>query len=671
MIMVTYEQWNKAIISYFFEDCEPGEIVFLQTDAETLFEIAEKSNFSITNAVDAADSLTKAVRDEVIYSGSVDFWKINPAKISLLGNRSQEEPSQVAFLALTVLAASLMDSEGSITSNNYYIRLNKLLFGQSVKGTPSGFNRLEFEGFWKHLQRWLRNQHDVVLYLTEGASKRRYVWYPISQCLINKHDQRGIYRFFRNYGITPFSDISDTQLEKKFRTWLQSSDGSAKIKRYFSNESYKESILSQVKFLFEHWDGEVLPEPLPGQRQTTSLIRVELRFDQFDNVEIRYWFSRRGRNEINCKVNLLEIQYLQPSHLEKWFRPVIDDSGVFWNLPNRLQMHTDESNSIVYTLGPSDIWVFRKNPDQDRDGNWFSQPSMQLHEDHLIVFRKRLTNQVIDCLRKTCEREIESPSSIYVDSEKNDWLYLRGTPTKSDSFSDKKLWKLSVVSSERISLIGGLSVMDRTDHRAYLDICLPTVLVPNLELSNQEPLWIGDKAFSVGKDRLVTLDNTLEPDFHLLTHRKQTRELRVISPERSLKHHDQTLIAALSTDQTTVPAYSIKKIEEISEKFGLWLTGVKFFGTDIPKVSWGDMKEIPPEPPPPEPSFKVPANVISSVVQVAIDLKKGKTSAPHWLEEALEYLDQNVALRVLVEKKLNLYHEITLSYVELREQTGK
>ena len=120
-----------------------------------------------------------------------------------------------------------------------------------------------------------------------------------------------------------------------------------------------------------------------------------------------------------------------------------------------------------------------------------------------------------------------------------------------------------------------------------------------------------------------------------------------------------------------MPTYSIKKIEEVSEKFGLWLTGVKFFGTDIPKVSWEDMKEIPPEPPPPEPSSKVPANVISSVVQVAIDFKKGKASVPDWFEEALKYLDQNVALRALVEKKLNIYHEEALSYAELRGQIGK
>ena len=50
--MITYEQWNKAIISYFFEDCEPGQIVFLQTNVETLDEIAELSDFNVSDAAD-------------------------------------------------------------------------------------------------------------------------------------------------------------------------------------------------------------------------------------------------------------------------------------------------------------------------------------------------------------------------------------------------------------------------------------------------------------------------------------------------------------------------------------------------------------------------------------------------------------------------------------------
>ena len=64
---MNYEQWNQAIISYFFEECNPGEIVFLQTDDETLSEIAELSNFSIENP---ADSLKQAVRGKFICDGS-------------------------------------------------------------------------------------------------------------------------------------------------------------------------------------------------------------------------------------------------------------------------------------------------------------------------------------------------------------------------------------------------------------------------------------------------------------------------------------------------------------------------------------------------------------------------------------------------------------------------
>ena len=97
--MITYEQWNKAIISYFFEEHDdPDQIVFLQTDAVTLSEIAELSDF---NVGDAAESLKEAVKNKVVFYDLVILSKINPTKV-------EEEPTQVAFLALTVLAASEM-----------------------------------------------------------------------------------------------------------------------------------------------------------------------------------------------------------------------------------------------------------------------------------------------------------------------------------------------------------------------------------------------------------------------------------------------------------------------------------------------------------------------------------------------------------------------------------
>ena len=661
--MVTYEQWNKAIISYFFGECEPGQIVFLQTNTETLSEIAELSDF---NVADAAESLKVAVRHKAVVYGAVNFWAVNP---TLWKDYSEEEPPQVAFLALTVLAASLMESEGLVASYNYYSRLNEVLFGQVVKGNPQGFIRDKFEDFWKHLRRWASDQYDVELYLTEGSSSRRYVWYPISQCLISMHDRRAVYRFFRDHNLTPFSEISDNQLEKDFLAWLRSS-GLARIERYCANDSYKKSILSQVKSLLEHWDGDIPPEPLRGKRQTTASVNVELRFDPFDNVEIRYWFPRRGRDEIECETNSLQIERLRLlSYSEKWFRPVIDNSGKFWNLLHRLQLQTDETNPIVYTLGCSDIWVFRG--DSERDDGWLSQRNMQLHEDHLVVFRRQLANQVTDRLKQTCEQEVEKATPIYVDGKENDWRYLRVKPTKSVSFSDQKLWKLSVISGARMSLIGGLSVKNQNRRRTYLDICLPTVFVPDLGLSKEEPLCAGDQAFSVGADRLVTLDSKLGIGVHQLSYGQQTRELRVITPKRSSEHNNQTLIASLSSDPATMPAYSEKEITEIPTESGVWLAGAKFFGTAIPEVTWCDVQIKPHTPKDKGSLFKTPAELISSVVKLAIDLKYDKVSVPEWLDKAIEHLDRNVALRILVQKKLQDYRETALSYADLRKLKGR
>ena len=654
--MVTYEQWNKAIISYFFEECEPGEIVFLQTNAEILSEIAELSDFDV---VDAAESLKGAVRKKIVTAwGKINVSQIEPPiSANLQTDFLDKEPPQVAFLALTVLAASMMETSEEILHTNYYTPLNQLLFDEQWKGCPKGIHLLQIELFWKHLQLWALHQH-AVLYLTEGSSSRRYVWYPISQCLISKHDRRAIYQFFRNHKLTPFSRGDDNQLEKDLRIWSRLSVGSAKIERYFSNESYKKSILNQVKSLLRHWNGEIPPEPPRGKKQTTAAADIELRFDLFgNNVEIRYWLPTRGRGEIRCRTNPLGIQSLQPSHLKKWFRPVPDNSNTFWNLPNPLQLQTDETNSIIYTIGYSNIWIFRKDP--ERDDGWLSQRNMRLYEDHLIVFRKGLVNQVVDCLSKTCEEKIEDLNHIYVDGKENDWLYLRVKPIKPISFSSQELWKLSVDSGERIRLIDGLSVRDQYGQRAYLDICLPIVFVPDFGLHGQEPLRIDEQEFSLNKDRLVPLHNALGPGIYPLTYVGQTRELRIISPERSLEHCDHTLLVSVSEDQTSIPTYAMKKISEVSEGSGIWLTGAKLFG-DIPLPS-----------PPPPPIDKVPAHIISSVVKVAIDFKQGKTSVPEWFDEAIECLDQNVVLRALVEKKLNLYHEKALSYIELRKQIGK
>ena len=161
----------------------------------------------------------------------------------------------------------------------------------------------------------------------------------------------------------------------------------------------------------------------------TSTIDVERHFHVFNQtVEVRYWLPRRGRDEIAFERNPLEIERLQTFGSERWFRQVSDDGGAFWKLRHSLQLQTDATNPIVYTLGTSDVWVFRK--ESERDESWLSQRNMQLYEEHLIVFRKKLANRVVTRLKQTCGPEIEKPSPIRVSGKWNGWLYLRVKPTQ-------------------------------------------------------------------------------------------------------------------------------------------------------------------------------------------------------------------------------------------------
>ncbi len=670
--MITYEKWNAAIISYFFEESEPDQIVFLQTDAATLEDIALNADFEVE---DAAESLADAVRDKIVFDALYDkevyLSGVDPEGFWV---RSQDKPPQVAFLALTVYAASRMEADGDVASTNYYRRLNEVLFSEEVNGKPKGLDLNTFEKCWKHLQRWASDVHDVDLYLTEGPSTRKYVWYPESQCLIRNQERRDIYRFFRRYNLTPASISADGTLKRYFRGWLGSADGSLRLRRYyFARESNESLIFSQVKSLLAHWDPDYDTEPSagpsPGSGQRDSRINIELRFGESNDAEIRYWFRRRGRERIDCRTNPLGIRELRSYSVDNWFQPVIDNTGAFWELLNPLQLRTDERNPIVYRLGVSDVWVFRQDP--ERDGGWLSQRRMQLYEEHLIMFRSYLRSKVMACLENSCGSEIEQPSPIYANGTEQEWMYVRGTPVRSESVSDSRLWRLVVVQSKRLSLFGGLAVTDSSGQKAYRDICLPTVAVPDLALSD-EPLYINDEPFVVGENRLVPLGTTLKPGFHQVTYGGQTKELQVVSPEPSATHNDRTLVAALSKDRSVLPSYSEEDITGISDRFGVWLAGARFFGLDVPEVTW----ESVPEPAPlangelPRLS-KAPANIVSVVAKVASAFKQGNRIAPEGFDELIEHLDKNVALRTLVEKKLNVNTKRYLSYTKLRQQVGR
>ncbi len=78
-----------------------------------------------------------------------------------------------------------------------------------------------------------------------------------------------------------------------------------------------------------------------------------------------------------------------------------------------------------------------------------------------------------------------------------------------------------------------------------------------------------------------------------MSYGRQTRELRVITPERSAAHQNQTLTAAFSKDTARLPTYAVKKVPELAAAPGLWLAGAKFFGANTPETTWDAVREPP------------------------------------------------------------------------------
>ena len=662
--MITYEQWNKAIISYFFEDCEPGEIVFLQTNEDVLSEIAGYANFKV---VDADESLREAVRNKVVRDKSVNLCKVDPSTAHLWNDYSEDGPPQVAFLALTVLAASRMDSEGSVGSQNYYVRLNELLFKQSIGGAPQSFNHRQFEGFWKHLRRWAIDQQGVELYLTEGTLNRKYVWYPISQCLITKHDEHNLQVIFQETNLNPGSYLAESQLLNILRSCKSFEKLSVKIKRPILEGKKAEIrlILGQIQLLLENWDGEVTERVSWGiKRQTPNRVGVQMRFNTSGDIdEVRYWFRRKRSSEITLQYNCLGIETLQPLD-ERWFRPFVMrvNSLSLQVLQDGIKFKSEEIKPLTFRLKSSDIWVFRY--DSEPDDGWFSQGNLLLHEEHLIVYRKWLEIDVMSFLQQICDEEL-IPKPICIADEETGWQYIKIKPI---ALCDSSLLGLRVTTSNQIRFVGGLPSDKRSN--SYFDFHPPVIVVPALIDLPGKSFFINGQAVEIPSDRKIELpDEPNIKEYRFLYLDCQTK-LQIISPIRSTDHEKHTLAVSMDSDSTALPTFADCQVAEISDEPGAWLTGARFFGTDSPKVSWKDVEKIC-KPPPVDPSFKTPANIISSVTQAAIDLRHGNVSVPEWFDEVLEYLDQNPAVQALVEKKLNRYYEMALPYTELRKRIGR
>jgi hypothetical protein len=130
-------------------------------------------------------------------------------------------PDYIAFLAFCVLAASKMerDEDLSISSANYYVRLNALL-GIDKQGRPNGFEQTII--VWEKLNEWLNTTKQGRYGIATACplnDLNPYVGYPQSQCLIRAADRQELPAFFHWARLQPEDSPNVEWLKRMLYEW--------------------------------------------------------------------------------------------------------------------------------------------------------------------------------------------------------------------------------------------------------------------------------------------------------------------------------------------------------------------------------------------------------------------------------------------------------------------
>ena len=384
----------------------------------------------------------------------------------------------------------------------------------------------------------MKDKHNIELYLTQGHPK--YVWYPISQCLISKHDEHILHGIFKEMDLKPGAYLDESQLLDILRSCNSFTNLSLKIKRPIVDQKTAEVrlILGQIQLLLKNWDGEVWERIRRGTtRQSSTSISVHL-FDLPDDIdEVCFWFRRRQNSQITFKHNALNVKMLQPFD-DQWFEPHVMRANPLsiQMLQKGTELNTTDDKPLTYRIKPSDIWVFRW--DADHAAGWISTNNLLLHEEHLIVYSEQLEWNVIPFLQQVCD-EIPTSKSIRIGGKGTGWRYIKAKPTR---LSDSSLigFRITTTETEQIKFVGGLPV--GRQRYSYIDFCLPTIVVPNLIVDSEQPIYMNDQPVDIPSNRKIELPDKHDSDkFHLSYLDSLQTTLHIITPKRSFEHQDKTL----------------------------------------------------------------------------------------------------------------------------------
>ncbi|MGB3188128.1 MAG: hypothetical protein WBB43_01710 [Limnoraphis sp.] len=487
--MASYTEWNEAIIAYFLQGVPRGSKIYLNVDDDLLEYIGQ--NFSVKSHISWNKDFQNAVRLRVVDENRVDLS-------GLRGRNNQSHPICVAFLSACVLAAYRMGeqeiSEQEISDRNYFTQLRKILgLPTNVHGRPHGMEQgyAAEEPLWKELNRWLLQQ-GFQTSACSGEGAKRFINYPISQCLLRQADKDKLRRLFAKQNWTAQWDAQTLYVQVRREEQALSSH----LRELFENRQIYETIAEAIHEVYQQWQAEGRPS-IPRSIRSQGILSSNLFAGLYRTEDplfgkLEYYLypkQQRGRQFESVRIEYQNsTQSLRAEH-SGWYLP-LGDSLSLYDLENGVRCSITEPSQLDKLILPvRDFWVLIPDPENPDSGAYGSWGIPELGTDFILLCKREL---LPDLERLKEERLLEwsgAPESYPIDDEQSSWVELNKCKVLSEAWDGVFIENQSLKDALQptvklsISFSGGLRVPKQ---RGWLEGYPPQIMVfgfyPRVEL---------------------------------------------------------------------------------------------------------------------------------------------------------------------------------------------
>lgn len=275
MIDDRYWWWQDALASEFFTPQDGPLVVFI--DDDVLRKIAPGMD-------DPAADLAQTVRDASSHTPGEYFSRVARARRLWKLHDRESPPPVLPVLAITVLAATRMRSDGQALSTNYYRRLAESIEpGASgtrvaqLKAEVDGTAFLDVVDMWCSLDEWIGEQDGRVGVSTIRTHERlTRIGYPQSQALLTRSDRAELTRFFAALSIGEAGLPDEKSMLRALEVWTSATSNRLgdTFMAALASADTKGLIAAVVLACAAAWDGRVITKD--GRRRIAIRLGIDL-----------------------------------------------------------------------------------------------------------------------------------------------------------------------------------------------------------------------------------------------------------------------------------------------------------------------------------------------------------------------------------------------------------